>query len=137
MYLKIKIALWERFTFFPLFFSHSSAVLDKFSTFLPVMATSAPSLQNKMAVPAPIPELAPSNKKILFNFYLSFLVINAKETTLVYHMQVHLKYHILDIRCMVFVKGDIYIFIIPQKSFSYIKWTIHHLTRQNELLTGT
>ena len=46
------------------------------------MATFAPSLQNKMAVPAPIPELAPSNKKILFNFYLSFLVINAKETTL-------------------------------------------------------
>lgn len=49
-------------TFFPLLFSHSSAVLDKFSTFLPVIATSAPSLQNNMAVPAPIPELAPENK---------------------------------------------------------------------------
>ena len=47
------------FTFFPLLFWHSSAVLDKLSTSLPVIATSAPSLQNKMAAPAPIPELAP------------------------------------------------------------------------------
>ena len=47
------------FTFFPLLSWHSAAVLDKLSTSLPVIATSAPSLQNKMAAPAPIPELAP------------------------------------------------------------------------------
>lgn len=51
------------FTFLPLFL-HSAKTCFKFSSFLPTMATEAPSFENKTAVAAPIPELAPIEKKM-------------------------------------------------------------------------
>lgn len=43
---------------------HSAKTCFKFSSFLPTMATEAPSFENKTAVAAPIPELAPIEKKM-------------------------------------------------------------------------
>jgi len=42
-----------------LFSEHLSAVFCKFSKFLPNKEREAPSSENKIAVAAPIPELAP------------------------------------------------------------------------------
>ena len=44
--------------------SHCSAVFRRLSTFLPLRARSAPKEENRMAVAAPMPELAPGNGEL-------------------------------------------------------------------------
>ena len=60
-------------TFFPPVFSHWLPTWCRFSTFRPVKAKVAPSLEKSTAVAAPIPELAPVTSALITNMHLSLM----------------------------------------------------------------